>query len=240
MNHSFPAQAVIAGFSELEHRLCSILKVIPYCKEHEDVWSDAFVSPLVDGCSLLDSLWRHQSKLSALVTKERADLSMLDYFKFFGQYMEPKWMVFWGEDPVVLKPYEGWSKTGQYTMKNDCSQLSWWSAYNTLKHDRLKNRKEATLKRLVTSIGALLLAILRSEDCRIALAQTDWLRANSTRPEVLLGEDSPGYKNEFASCETKFFSYAISWGTQPIPAGKKMHWSSQQASPRFVRWFCNV
>ena len=236
MAEKIPAETVVNTYQRIEDSLHRVLQVVPYCDNHKQVWSDYLVTVILEACSLLDSLWRAQSWQSSCVrkSKKRNDIKMFDYFKYYGEYMEPKWLVFWAEEPEHLYPFKGWSKTGNYKTKNDQNFLDWWTAYNNFKHDRLQNRAEATLHKAVIAVSALFLAILRSEDCRVAVAQAGWLSSDHHKPEAYLGEDSPSCKNAYVLVDTKLFSYAVGWGTEEIPHNK--HWIGP-ANDRFRRWF---
>lgn len=233
MSQKIPAETVLNTYQRIEDSLHSVLQVVPYCDNHKQVWSDHFVTVILEGCSLLDSLWRAQSCQSSCVRK-RKNLKMSDYFKYYGEYMEPKWIVFWAEEPEMKYPFKGWSKTGKYKTENDQVFLDWWTAYNDLKHDRLQNRPKATLDKAVRAVSALFLAILRCEDCRLAIAQAGWLSSHYNKPEAYLEEDSPSCKDAYISVDTKLFSYAVGWGNEEIPP--KKHWIGP-ASDRFIRWF---
>lgn len=236
MSKIIPAETVLNTYQRIEDSLHRVLQYVPYCESHKQVWSDYLVTVILEACSLLDSLWRAQSWQSSCVqkVKKRNDLKMLDYFKYYGEYMEPKWVVFWAEEPIKKYPFKGWSKTGKYETKDDQDFLDWWTAYNSLKHDRLQNITEATLHKAVRAVSALFLAILRCEDCRTAILQAGWLTGESDRPECYLGEDSPSDKDAFVAAETKLFTYAVGWGNKPVP--KRKEWPGP-ASDRFVRWF---
>ncbi|MEN6623920.1 MAG: hypothetical protein ABFD50_20540 [Smithella sp.] len=236
MSEKIPAETVLNTYQRIEDSLHSVLQVVPYCENHKQVWSDYLVTVILEACSLLDSLWRAQSWQSSCVqnAKTRNDLKMLDYFKYYGEYMEPRWVVFWAEEPVMKYPYKGWSKTGKYKTKDDQAFLDWWTAYNSIKHDRLQNRTEATLHKAVRTVSALFLAILRCDDCRTAILQAGWLTGERDRPECYLGEDSPSDKDAFVAVETKLFTYAVGWGKEPVP--KRKQWPGP-ASDRFIRWF---
>ena len=134
MSLKIPAETVLNTYQRIEDSLHSVLQVVPYCDNHKQVWSDYLVTVILEACSLLDSLWRAQSMQSSCVqkAKKRNDLNMFDYFKYYGEYMEPKWVVFWAEEPVMKYPFKGWSKTGQYKTRDDQDFLDWWTAYNNL------------------------------------------------------------------------------------------------------------
>ena len=238
ISERIPADTVLNTYQSIEDSLHKVLQVVPYCDNHKQVWSDYLVAVLLEACSLLDSLWRAESWQSSCVRNEKKkdNLGMFDYFKYFGQYMEPKWMVFWGENPEIMYPFKGWSKTGKYKTKDDQNYLDWWTAYNNLKHDRLENRPQATLDKAVRVVGGLFLAILRCEDCRPAIAQAGWLFCAAVhRPEVWLGEDSPNCKGHYITAETRLFSYAVGWGNEAVSPKEK--WFGPAASHRFKIWF---
>ena len=69
---------------------------------------------------------------------------------------------------------------------------------------------------------------------RQAIAQAGWLSCGFSKPEAWLGEDSPSCKDRYVAAETKLFSYAVSWGKEPMPP--KAMWRGP-ASDRFIRWF---
>jgi hypothetical protein len=236
MTEKIPAETVLNTYQRVEDSLHAVLQVVPYCDNHRNVWSDHLATVILEACSLLDSLWLAQSWQSPCVreSKRRNAIKMFDYFKYYGEYMEPKWLVFWAEEPEKIYPFKDWSKTGEYKTKNDENFLDWWTAYNNLKHDRLQNRQEATLLNSVRAVSALFLAILRCEDCRLGIAQAGWLSGYYNKPEAYLGEDSPSCKEAYVLAETNLFSYAVGWGKEEIPL--KKHWMGP-ANTRFIRWF---
>jgi len=238
MSASVPAEALVNSFRRIEDQFAAILRIVPYCPEHFDVWSDALGALLLDSCSLLDSLWRDASKKSRHVTKKRSGLNMLDYFRFFGEDMSRKWLVCWGEEPVRETPFGNWSKTGQFKTKADYNALDWWTAYNDIKHDRLLNRRQATLRVTARAIAALFLAILKDEDCGPGIQQARWLSGQLDTTVGVLREDSPSIKQLFLTAETTFLTYAVGWGNEPVPGNQR--WEGLP-SDRFVKWFdeCN-
>ncbi len=234
MKDVFPANAVLNTYISTENMLIDAMRIIPYCEEHEDVWSPVFVTILLEVCSQLDSLWKYQAQLSSFVTKTR--LTIKDYFEYFGEYLAPKWVVFYGEEPQKIQPYKSWSEVNEYKSNNYPDTEWWWSAYNKVKHDRLRNRANATLKHVVNSLAGLFLAILRFELCRSAVAQASWLIGNGYNLKASLGEDSPSVKSNFITAETKLFTYAVGWGNESI--AQSIRWDGY-CSLRFRDWLDN-
>ena len=159
---------------------------------------------------------------------------MKDYFRYYGETMAKRWFVFWGESINIISPFDNWSKTGNYKNGNDSNELSWWTAYTELKHDRLSNRKKATLANSVKSVGALLLAIIKCEYLREEIEHAGWITGFAQRPIGWLGEDSNDTHKAYVAIETKLFGYAVGWFDKEIK--KKDCWGGP-ASSRFISWF---
>ena len=193
--------ATIGAFKKIEDSLEDILHVVPYCSEHEQVWSDEIIPVIFDSCSLLDSLWSFQSSRSSCVDKDH--FTMKDYFRYYGETMAKRWLVFWCESINIISPFNNWSKNGNYKNGNDSNELSWWTAYTELKHDRLSNRKKATLANSVKSVGALLLAIIKCEYLREEIEHAGWITGFAQRPIGWLGEDSNDTHKAYVAIETK-------------------------------------
>ena len=162
----------MTSYKSAERMLADVLDIIPYCPEHEAVWSPALVTVLLEAGSQIDSLWRAQARLSRF-TNPKADV--VDYFTYFGKFLGYRWLVFWGESAVQLSPFAEWGTTAGFT-RGDYVRLLWWEAYTKLKHDRLAHRTMASLKNSVAAVAALFLAILHCEQCRDEIAQAKWLK----------------------------------------------------------------
>lgn len=230
----FPGTSVLSWYISAEQMLDDVLRVVPYCTSHENVWSPVLATVLLESCSQLDSLWNFEARQSSCVTKKKLEIP--DYFCYFGEYLAYRWVVFWGEEPEQFCPYEPWRSVSQYTTANYIP-LDWWQAYNRLKHDRLRNRQEATLKRALHALAALFLNILRCEFCRDEVAQAGWLSAApgaAHNPRTHLGEDSPSTKDAYVLAESKLFSYPVGWCKQSI--GSNDLWLGN-GGHRFMLWF---
>ncbi len=230
---SFPAGTVVTSFLQCEEQLARVLKVLPYCPEHEEVWSPILASLLMDACSQLDSLWGHTAWLSECVRKDnkRRDLGIKNYFEYFGEYVKDRWVVFWPDEPVKIQPFQAWDGASEY------EPLAWWQAYNQTKHDRLANLNKATLSATTNAIAGLFLAILRCEYCRYAVEAADWLSSSDAvahNPKAWLDEDSGTVKDTYIVAETKLFAYPVGWCD--VTVAEEDLWIGN-ASWRFRQWF---
>lgn len=227
----FPGKSVIGWYDSAERMLEQVLGVVPYCEEHEGVWSPALVTVLLETCSQLDSLWAFEARQSAYVPDRQLEIT--DYFNYFGEYVGYRWVVFYGETAEKIEPFGSWASGPDYR-RSSYVPLDWRKAYNSLKHDRLSNRREATLRRAVHALAGLFLAILRCEYARDEISQAGWLSSKSHRPEASLGEDSLSIPALFIAAESRLFSYPVGWCKESIAASEE--WCGP-ASHRFRRWF---
>ena len=176
--------SVIVWFESAEQMLMAVLDVIPYEAVHENVWSPRLVTVLLETCSQLDSLLKQQAVQSPCVASQ--NLNITDYFALFGQDLSGKWVLFWGESPRV-RPFGAWQGLAGYGEASyPGHELKWWKAYNKIKHNRIENRREATLRHRIEALGGLFLAILYCEICRDAVGASGWLQSHSPNPKANL------------------------------------------------------
>lgn len=238
---TFPERYIVDGYLAVERSLEEVLRFIPYCAAHENVWSPVLADCIIDASHQLDSLWKVTARQSSCVAPTK-ELNIKDYFAYFGpagggSSIAGRWVVFWGEEAVQLRPFQPWD-AGAY------QKLPWWSAYTDLKHDRWQNIEKATLREAVAAVSALFLAIVRCEYCRNAVAEAGWLSgkptwesmspSHSANLAAWLGEDTGSMRNRFIAAESKLFSYAVGWSKETITAADK--WNGK-CSHRFREWF---
>lgn len=233
------SKSVLSWYVETEDMLQNVLRYVPYCFEHKNVWSPKLVTILHEVCSQLDSLWFYEAKKSPCIEKEK--LNIRDYFEYYGECIAPKWVVFWGQETERIQPFESWDNPLITSYKKEQWKSAftpeWWEAYQKVKHNRLANVNMATLERTVHAVAGLFLAIIRCEDCRDEIAQLGWLSCNGTtngNPQAFLGEDSPSTYRKCIAVESKLFTYAVGWSKLTI--NKKAYWNGS-ASHRFQQWF---
>ncbi|MGA7498855.1 MAG: hypothetical protein WBX00_19165 [Isosphaeraceae bacterium] len=226
-------RSVIVWFESAEQMLMAVLDVIPYEAVHENVWSPRLVTVLLETCSQLDSLLKQQAVQSPCVASQ--NLNITDYFALFGQDLSGKWVLFWGESPEKIRPFGAWQGLAGYDKASyPGHELKWWKAYNKIKHNRIENRREATLRRAVEALGGLFLAILYCEICRDAVGASGWLQSHSPNPKANLDDHLNPMPDRRIVAESKLFSYPVGWMKRPI----KSHWLwSGAGSDRFNHWF---
>ena len=240
----FPANSVISSFSSTEAMLVDFLGVVPYCPEHEIVWSPRLVTILLEACSQLDSLWRSQALVDGLVDnpQQSNNLNITHYFDYFADVMAPRWVIFWGAQRRI-RPFELW-ENARLTDHNASVSTEWWGAYNDVKHNRLSNEQKATLKNAVEAVGALFLAIVKCSHCWDAIAAANWIfrgLADYYGPQRHLAESACSGTDSsqdadrlaYVTVESKLFTYPVCLGAEPEP--QDYLWIGH-CSNRFMAW----
>lgn len=159
----------IEGLLTAEAMLQESLKYVPYCAEHRNVWSPHFTRVILEAASQVDSIWKATAGSSQKLT-------LKDHYDRYGHMVGKQHVIFFGaNEPVTVTPFSQWSE-------ERFSAPPWWDAYNKLKHDRFANQTDGTLDHAVHAVGALLLAIIYSGSCDLALISRELLDPSSSNP----------------------------------------------------------
>jgi hypothetical protein len=217
----------IEGFLTVEAALHEALRFVPYCDEHRRVWSAQFTSIILDGCAQVDSLWTSTMRNSS---SSKSKFILKDHYNQFGSRVASQGLVFiGGPSPCIISPFADWTGT-------NFRSPAWWLANNKLKHDRFANQAEGTLENAVNSVGSLLLAIVYSGQCDVALISGQLLLPSSHNPWAntdtgLLRDVSPTC---MALIETKLFAHPL--GVFSSESCEQSNWW-ESPSPRFNMWW---
>lgn len=158
----------LEGLSAAESALEEAVKFVPYCTDHLNVWSPQFAHIILECASQIDSLWNAAEKTNNL-SSSKSKLNIKDHYsRYRGLVSAQKVVFFGGANPAVIEPFSVWSSS-------TCDSPPWWKAYNKLKHDRFSNQTEATLSHAIHSVAGLLLAIIYSGVCDLALISAKML-----------------------------------------------------------------
>lgn len=164
MNQS-QAELVLKWYLELEERLSQILHVTQYTPETQLIFLPPLVNIVLDSCSLLDAIFREEF----IGTEKRNKLTISKFCPYFESTFNFSGIktILYQYPLLYLKPFEGWCNNDKY------QSLEWWSAYNKLKHDRIREHKNATLKNAVNAICALHQVISQNQTFINALIRQD-------------------------------------------------------------------
>jgi len=237
-NDEFPANSVLDWYMEAEKMLAGFLDYVPYCDTHKEIWSPKLVIVLQETCSQLDSLWRWGAV--NVHGKKANDVGIQNYFELYGFQVAPRWVIFWADKPEKVEPFRGWQES-------QCHHLDWWTeGYNKVKHNRLKNRTCATLKRTVEALAGLFLAIICSENCWRSLWEKHWLVTcdagmirnpfASLRAEFEPTDNKGKYAMQPMAAESRLFAYRIARCERLVEELKRCPYQQGGYSRRYQAW----
>ncbi|WP_028877599.1 hypothetical protein [Teredinibacter turnerae] len=150
---------IVANFSELENKVIECMEYIPFIDINESVVSPKFVPVLMEACSLIESIFRHN-------TSEGGRLNLKKYSAIFEPALdlEGAKTLFLTSQLHILTPFENWLNTSP----------EWWDAYNRVKHDRIGHYSESTYSHTISALAALHQVISRSEGFLAPIAKAGW------------------------------------------------------------------
>ena len=112
MDREYKASFVIASFSGLEIQLQSCMEFIPYAGSNKKVVSPKFVPIIMEGCSLIDSVFNQMTSDNT----ERFNLKRYSELHENQLLLEENISLFLNTPLQVLQPYKDWTK----------KQPEWW------------------------------------------------------------------------------------------------------------------
>lgn len=140
----------------LEEDFIEFLRYVPLTNEHEDVWSLYLGDLLIRIGSILDSFFRRAIFSPVLdnaisISRYRALNDLQINMGVYRELYDPFYnlsskKIYELRTLEQLTPFLSWSS-------NDSPY--WWKNYNHVKHDRFKNKKEATLKSVLEALSGL-------------------------------------------------------------------------------------
>ena len=138
-------------YRDLEDDILDCSIYVELSTDHFNVYSTKFLKIILEAGSEVDNVFK---ELCGLVDRttigDYYDRTLAMFPNLLTQSIRIK-----GTE-IVLTPFRGWDRG------HPSKTLAWWEAYNSVKHDRLANFKEASLFNLVSIVGSLfILEMLR-------------------------------------------------------------------------------
>ena len=137
--------AVSSIFANVE----SLFLYVEPAKENLPTFGHKIRETLILACTEVESAWR--SVLEANANNRKASYSTNDYYRL----VEPLRLKEW---TVVLKDYPtlgGFSPFASWDQNRPTKSLSWYDAYNAVKHHREERFQHASFESLINAAGAL-------------------------------------------------------------------------------------
>ena len=204
-----------------------VLGHIPYVPEHENVWSPSLVTILLEACSQLDSFWKYRvnNTPNPILPPSGQNINITQYFQNFGQSLAPEWAVLWAQEGRRMEPFTAWSNPSN-------ARLDWWLAYNAVKHDRLTNRKQATMKNAAQALAGLFINIVTYPPALSDMARAGWVKKSVKPTSGRLLEGQPA---ELRFAESHLMSYLIEVDRKGYSGTRKQD-AGTYGSYRFYLW----
>jgi len=175
---------IFHSYQIFERKFVDILRVLPLTKENEQSWSPELVNLFLDISSLVDSVSRNiiglgKNNNDTVQIKGLTDISIsrkvgklnIDDFEtnlFSDLKLFESRVVVYVYPLQVIKPYKDY---------RNIDMDGWWSIYNLLKHNRIKNYNKANLINVLNALAGLFLLLVRykEEEFSKALFRLGWL-----------------------------------------------------------------
>lgn len=157
-------------YNSLEGDFKNFIDYIPIEDEHLDTWSLKLGNILLILGSVLDSFFQVAiedsyfdsiPKIKNIRSKSKKNIT--DYRKVFESYYKlSEKYVYIRSMERRIQPFVKWKQN---------QHLEWWRAYQLVKHNRFKNKKEAKLRHVLDGMAALFLLNVVHIPIRIVLAR---------------------------------------------------------------------
>lgn len=199
------ASELYEWYSNLENRIRLILEIIPFTipEELKKIVTPRLVPILVESASIIDSVFRTlfpnkaERPNNKTITKKGADI--YDYFRILEKDLQlsktPSLVLM--SPPFILAPFQNWSDSTP-------NPLKWWTAYNRLKHDRVKWSKEATLLNTLNALCGLQQLMTKMSDILRYSLRFKWVDLAGYNPSFLLESITSPNSSRFLAI-TNFF-----------------------------------
>ena len=141
---------VIQLFLNLEKRLSTFIKYLPFNKENKFVVLPLLSSIIVEAGSLIDTILREEYSTPP---KSKKDLNIKDFEAHYENrfLFSKKRTILFIYPPSYLIPFYNWIDGKD----NNNTTLSWWQNYNKLKHSRFENIELSTYETAINVVCAL-------------------------------------------------------------------------------------
>ena len=147
------SRSLIHAYHILQNDFKKLFDYIELCDDNKRVYSHRIYEMLLRTCTEFENNCKG-ILLDNGYTKE-GNLKIHDYFKIKAASKLDEYEIkinVWSPESKIIKPFEGWDWN---QLEKKPKPLSWYQAYNRVKHNRSSNFKEASLENLLRAIGGL-------------------------------------------------------------------------------------
>ena len=208
------AELILNWYLELERRLCGFLQTIPFNTENSLITLPPLANIIVDAGSLWDTILREEFPSGE---KPRDKLDICDFAPHYESTLQLSKLrsVLYQYPLSYVTPFKGWLDPSTGTYK----RLQWWSDYNKLKHDRIKEFSRSTLTTAIASVGGLFQVLARMNVFFDALLRHDMIDLNgiSTDGPLRVILDSMDSREMLHSILIESEMFAVTRGCRDFP-----------------------
>ncbi len=131
-------------YRQLEQELIQSRMFIEFDNINFNSFSSAYTKLLLEIGSEVDNVMREMCSLAG-----RSDISTYaeTLLRKYPNIVSQEVKIL--DSNLVITPFAGWNNS------QPSQSLGFWQAYNNIKHDRIANRTEATLKNVLNALGGL-------------------------------------------------------------------------------------
>lgn len=212
MAESLDSELVWDEYILLEENFLECLRYVPLFREHFNVWSLNFGDLLIRTCSIIDSFFKR-----AMFSSELDNADNITYYRTFDDRQ-----ININTHRLIFESFYGLSSKKIYENRklnsyipfsnwNSNDSPDWWTAYNHVKHDRFKNKTEATLEVTINALSALFILNVIHLETMPVLVDYSIIKSNLAKGELkrILSQKEPLKEMETVYAKTKLFGYVF-------------------------------
>ena len=212
MSEALDPDIVWDEYKLLEEDFIKYLRYVPLTTDHKNVWSLYLGDLLIRIGSIFDSFLRRT--IFSSVLDNAADIRRyrtLDDYRInmviYNELYEPFYKlsskkIYELRTLEELYPFLSWKSN---------NTPYWWKNYNHVKHDRFKNKKEATLETVLEALGGLFIFNVMHLETMPVLVDYDIIKSTLAQDYLkdILSNKEPLQVIDTVYAKTKLFGYVF-------------------------------
>jgi len=202
---------IIELYEWYEQQVSDLLKFFPPQGDNLKTWSPRLATPLVESCSLIDSIFRiitpAQVKIGSQ-KKNRSNLGISDFAELYAQKhtLYERKAILLISPPKYIIPFKIWEPAKD---NKRCNPPLWWTIHNKLKHNKLPYLHKATIEVTLEALCGLFILISILPSLIPAIIRYQWM-GTVYSPQFIIREAQRGFISGHAfPVETNLFFTSV-------------------------------
>ncbi|MCK5494756.1 MAG: hypothetical protein KAJ14_16730 [Candidatus Omnitrophica bacterium] len=218
MSEDFDPYIAWEEYKFLEDDFIKYLRYVPLSEDHKNVWSLYLGDLLIRIGSILDSFLKRAMFSSELDNKDEININYyrsLDDFQININVYKDIFNPFYQLSTKKIYELRTFEHNTPFSSWGDVNSNSpfWWKNYNKVKHDRFKNKKEATLKATLEALSGLFILYVMHLDTMPVLVDDGTIKSNIAKDYLkqILLEKEPlrTVVSPYVYAKTRIFGYVF-------------------------------